>query len=69
MINRYRAAGPLGAWVRVIAVRTATGLIRASRADRRRTEVDAVEGLRSPRTSARKAMPRARCTVAAWRAR
>jgi RNA polymerase sigma-70 factor (ECF subfamily) len=45
MINRYRAAGPLGAWVRVIAVRTAMGLIRATRADQRRTELDAVESL------------------------
>lgn len=62
LIGRYRASGPLGAWVRVIVVRTAMVLGESARRQHRRSDGDALERLVSdclgPEAAAAKALYR-----------
>ena len=48
LISRYRGTGPLKAWVRVIAARTALNLARTTRLAHGRSDVEALEALISP---------------------
>jgi RNA polymerase sigma-70 factor (ECF subfamily) len=48
LIGRYRASGPLLAWVRVIVMRIAYTLVRAERDPRRDNDIDALDRLIAP---------------------
>lgn len=68
LIGRYRASGPLGAWVRVIVVRTAIALGEGTRRHHQRSDGDALDALVSdalgPEAAAAKALYKDRLQAA-----